>query len=125
MTDEISKLPDSELCIMLIIWEANEPVTSAYILDKLKGKKSWGATTVLNFLSRLTDRGFLKLEKQGRINYYTAIVDEKVYIELENKSFLERLHNNSIKSFIASLHDSEGISKEDLAELKQFIEEAE
>lgn len=124
MNNEITRLPDSELCIMLIIWEATEPVTSAYILEKLKGKKSWGATTVLNFLSRLTDRGFLKFEKQGRINYYTAIVAEKDYIELESKSFLERIHNNSIKSFIASLYDSRGISKEDLAELKQFIEEA-
>lgn len=124
MNNKISKLPDSELSIMLIIWEANQPVTSSYILDKLKGKKSWGATTVLNFLSRLTDRGFLKLKKQGRINYYTPLVDEKDYIEFESKSFLERLHNNSIKSFIATLYDSRGISKEDLAKLKQFIEEA-
>jgi predicted transcriptional regulator len=124
MNNKITKLPDSELSIMLIIWEANQPVTSSYILDKLKGKKSWGATTVLNFLSRLTDRGFLKLKKQGRINYYTPLVDEKDYIEFESKSFLERLHNNSIKSFIATLYDSRGISKEDLAKLKQFIEEA-
>ncbi|MCK9479070.1 MAG: BlaI/MecI/CopY family transcriptional regulator [Firmicutes bacterium] len=125
MNSKIARLPDSELCIMLIIWEADEPVTSAYILERLKGKKSWGATTVLNFLSRLADRGFLKLEKQGRINHYTPIVCEKDYIDMESKSFLERLHNNSVKSFIASLYDSRGISKEDLKALKKFIKEAE
>ena len=39
MSKLIKRLPDSELEIMMIIWEANEPVTSAYISEKLKDKK--------------------------------------------------------------------------------------
>jgi len=35
----IRRLPDAELEIMKIIWEANEPVTSAYISEKLKAKR--------------------------------------------------------------------------------------
>jgi len=53
---DIKKLPDSELEIMMIIWNADEKVTSDYIMVKLD--KTWQKTTVLNFLIRLCDRGF-------------------------------------------------------------------
>ncbi len=45
--NNIKKLPDSELEIMMVIWDANESVTSDYIMEKLS--KSWAKTTVLNF----------------------------------------------------------------------------
>ena len=48
--DTIKRIPDSELEIMMIIWEADKPVSSAYIIEKLKGEKDWAHTTVLNFL---------------------------------------------------------------------------
>lgn len=53
----IRRLPDSELEIMLILWEAGKPVSRSYIDDQLKGKKEWAITTVLKLLSRLTERG--------------------------------------------------------------------
>lgn len=120
---EIKRLPDAELEIMMIIWEAKEPVTSAYIMKALEGIKTWGTTTVLNFLSRLVERGFLKCEKQGKINVYTVIIQEETYLENESKSFLERLHGNSIKSLMAALYKGKGITKQDLEELQSFIDE--
>lgn len=119
----IKRLPDSELEIMMIIWEAGKPVSSAYIMEKLQGEKDWAPTTVLNFLARLVERGFLKVEKQGRINIYSAIVEEKDYIEAESKSFLERLHNSSLKSFVAALYDGGALSREDAEDLKRYIDE--
>ena len=119
----IKRLPDSELEIMMIIWEAGKPVSSAYIMEKLQGEKDWAPTTVLNFLARLVERGFLKVEKQGRINIYSAIVEEKDYIEAESKSFLERLHKSSLKSFVAALYDGGALSREDAEDLKRYIDE--
>ncbi len=121
--ETIKRIPDSELEIMMIIWEANEPVSSAYILEKLEGEKTWAHTTVLNFLARLVDRGFLEISKQGRFNYYNPIIDEKDYLQKESKTFLEKMHKNSLKSFVAALYDGDAISKEDLEELSNFVDE--
>ena len=123
MNKNIKRLPDSELEIMMIIWEAKEPVSSAYLMEKLEGEKNWATTTVLNFLARLVERGFLKVEKQGRINIYTSLVSEKDYIETESRSFLERLHKSSLKSFVAALYDGNTISSKDAEELKNYIDE--
>ena len=118
----MKKLPESELEIMLMIWEAGAPVTSDYIMDRLD--KAWVKPTVLNFLSRLCERGFLKCEKEGRHNVYTPCVEKDVYLTSESRSFLEKLHQNSLKSLLVSLYDGKKVSKEELDELRAFIEEA-
>ena len=84
--------------------------------------KNWAQTTFLNFISSLVDKGYLKCEKLGRNNIYTPLVKEKDYLKGENKGFLEKFYNNSIKNMIAGFYDNEVIDDEDLKELKEFIE---
>jgi BlaI family penicillinase repressor len=120
-----NKIPDGELEVMMAVWQAGESATSDTIMEYLAGRKKWGRTTVLKFLSRLCDRGYLKQEKHGKLNVYFPLVKQQDYLEMESKSFLERLCQNSVKKLVASLYDGKAISKEDLEELKKFIEEAE
>lgn len=124
MNKTIKRLPDSELEIMMIIWEANESVTSAYISEKLKDKKEWKITSVLTFLARLTEKGFITSRREGKINIYSAVVNEQDYLKNASKSFLEKLYGNSLTTFVASLYKSNAISDEDLTELRRFIDEA-
>ncbi|HML38983.1 MAG TPA: BlaI/MecI/CopY family transcriptional regulator [Bacillota bacterium] len=121
--NKLKRLPDSELELMMIIWDAKEPVSSAYLMEKLQGEKNWAATTVLNFLARLVERGFLEVHKQGRINIYSPLIAEKDYIEAESISFLERLHKSSLKNFVAALYDGKALRREDAEELKSYIDE--
>lgn len=119
----IKRLPDAELEIMMVIWEARKSVTSDYIMEKLH--KDWAKPTLLNLLSRLCEREFLDCKKDGRINIYTSKVAQEDYLQAESKNFLQKLYHNSLTSLVASLYSGNGISKDDLEELKQFIEEAE
>ena len=61
------------------------------------------------------ERGFLKVEKQGRINIYSPRIAGKEYIEIESRSFLERMHKSSLKSFVVALYDGKSLSSEDAA----------
>ncbi len=124
MNKIIKRLPDSELEIMMIIWEANEPVTSSYISEKLKDKKEWKITSVLTFLARLTEKGFITSRREGKINIYSPVIAEQDYLENESKTFLEKLYGNSLTTFIASLYKSNAISEEELTELREFIDKA-
>lgn len=121
--ERIKRLPESELKIMMIIWESDQPVTSAYVMENLPNEIKWAQTTVLNFLARLVERGFLDLSKKGRVNYYTPLVEEDDYLHQESKSFLKKMHMGSVKSFVAALYDGEAIDEEDLLELKKYVEE--
>jgi len=131
----IPRLPDAELLVMNIIWKGTRKVSeeeteeesgemsSVQVAKILEGQKDWSATTILTFLSRLVERGFLTVRKEKRQNFYRAAVEESTYIESESKSFLERFHGNSITSLVAALCNDNAISKEDLAELRRFIDE--
>ncbi len=117
------KLPDAELEVMMVLWEANETVTSDYIMERLDNK-TWVKPTLLNLLNRLVSRGFVSCEKNGKLNYYTALVKKEDYLQKESKNFLKKMHHNSISSLLASLYGGKKLSKKDIDELSKFIEEA-
>jgi predicted transcriptional regulator len=120
---KIKKLPEAELEIMLLVWEAGESVVSDYLMEQLQGKKTWAKTTVLNFLLRLIDKGFLTSERHGKINIYTPIISKEEYLAVESKGFFSKLHNGSLTHLVATLYNTKSITRDDLDELKRFIEE--
>jgi BlaI family penicillinase repressor len=124
MNKTIRRLPDSELEIMMIIWEANKSVTSAYVSKKLEGRKDWKITSILTFLSRLVDKGFITSTREGKINIYSAVISEQEYLESESKSFLKKLYGNSLTTFVSTLYKSNAINDDDLLELQEFIDKA-
>lgn len=117
------KLPEAELEIMLVIWEAKGSVTSDYVMERLD--KDWTKPTLLNLLTRLCGRGFLRCEKEGRHNIYSVLIPREDYVQEASGNLLQKLHHNSLTSLVATLYDGQKVSKQDLEELKQFIEEAE
>lgn len=121
MKQEIRRLPDSELEIMLAIWQAAGPVTSAYVGQQMQ-RHGWANTTVLNFLARLVDKGFLCREKQGKNNLYTPLIREEEYLRQESRSFLQRLYGNSVKNMVAALYHDRTINESDLQELREFLD---
>ncbi len=120
----LQKLPENELLAMQIIWQNGERVNSDIIVGEFTMQKKWERAAVLTLLKRLEAKGFLTSAKEGNRNVYTPLVLEQDYLEFESKSFLEKLCGNSVKKLMASLYQSNSLSKEDLEELKQFIEEA-
>ena len=116
------RLPESEAEIMLTIWDLEGSVTADRILESMQ--KDWGKTTLLNLLTRLVTRGFLACGKEGRINVYTPLVQKEEYLRWESDSFLRRFHAGSLKKLVASLYDGNSVTREDLEELRKFIDEA-
>ena len=70
---EIKRLPESELEIMQIIWKNPAPVSRMTIEDALQKIHPLAPTTILTLLTRLCEKGFLSLEKDGRTNLYTPL----------------------------------------------------
>ncbi|GIP24585.1 BlaI/MecI/CopY family transcriptional regulator [Paenibacillus sp. J22TS3] len=120
--DNIKRLPDAELEIMLVIWRSKDQVSSSYILEQLKDKRGWALATLMTVLSRLVDKGFLRCEKEGRSNRYSFLISETEYKESESKSTLAKLFDNSIQNMVMSLYNGKAIDKNDLAELKEMID---
>lgn len=115
----VERLPDSELEVMLALWSAKEPLKTSAILARVK--KEWSMSTLQALLARLEERGFVIMKKRMRFKYYSPAVEESVYRDSETKSFLERMHNNSCTSLLASLVNTRSITEKDIAEIEEII----
>ncbi len=73
---------------------------------KQHADKDWKMTSVLTFLSRLCDRGFLSCTKEGRQNLYTPLVSERTTVSVRGVGFLRRLCGGSVKNLVASPSDA-------------------
>lgn len=119
----MKRLPDSELELMLIIWDAGEAVSRNYIQERLEKSRNLAATTILSFLSRLENKGFLRVEKRGKNNYYYPLVSQADYVQSESKTMLEKFFGNSLKNFVVQLNDVKAVDERQIQELKEFLDE--
>jgi len=121
--NSMKRLPDSELEIMMIIWELDKPVTRTEIEEKMAPGRKLSPTTILSFLSRLQEKGFLAMEKAGKNNVYIALIDKEIYIQKESWNILKRLYDNSPKKFLEIICESGNMSDRELWELEELISE--
>lgn len=121
--EEYKRLPDSELEIMLIIWEARGQISTSDIMQRLKKKKS--LQLVQNSLNRLEGKGFVQCEKIGRLNHYTALVPLEDYRAQETSNFLSKLYQNSGSKLFAALIESHSLSDRDIQDIKSLLEKEE
>ena len=123
MEKEYKRLPEAEMDIMNYIWESEKAVSSVEIQEALKDKHDWSLAVILNLLARLTERGFVTAEKQGKYKYYSALVKQEDYLRQESKSIIDRIFGGSVSKLVSCLYDGKNLSDEDIKSLKAFIDE--
>lgn len=119
----MNKLSETEQEIMILIWQKKGEVTAALLLEELEERREWKRTSVLTFLARLVQKGYLACEKQGRVNYYRPLISYEEYSARESKNILQKMYGNSVRNFVTALYDAEVPSRQELDELYAFIEE--
>ena len=120
---DVKRLPESELDIMLVVWSGAGSVTAPAILEGME--RPLTASALHSYLKRLEDKGFLSCEKEGKVNQYTALISKEEYQESEGKTVLGKLYAGSLKRFAAALYDGGNLGKEDVAELRQYLDSLE
>jgi predicted transcriptional regulator len=119
----LKRLPDAEFEVMKVIWRNTPPLTTNRIIEHLNPDLKWKPQTVLTMLIRLIEKGFLSSEKVGKERQYAPIISEKDYLSVETGNFMKRYYGNSLGSLVKTFYDGKALSKEDLAELKAWLDE--
>lgn len=117
----LRRLPDAELAVMRALWDCEAPAGRAALEEKLGESHPMAPTTLLTLLSRLADKGFVQIEKQGRQSVYAPLVSRQDYLAAESRSFVTRLCGGSVSDLAAALSGG-GLTKEELRELRQLLE---
>ena len=84
------RLSPSEWEIMRICWRLGRCTVREVLREDLKAHTR-DYRTILTFMTRMANKGWLRVEKEGNTNYYTPAVDEGQALEEEIRQFLDRV----------------------------------
>lgn len=121
---EIEYLPDSELTVMNVIWSSKIPIGTGKIMEQLSKNTDWSRSTIQVLLTRLTERGFISMEKEGRLKYYTPLIKEQDYQLQVTRSFVAHIYHNSYQKLIKNLIADNSFSDADYDDFLSLIQHA-
>lgn len=121
MEDPIRRLPDAELEVMQAVWACEPPASRADIQEILKDAHPMALTTLLTVLTRLADKGFVRIQKEGRSARYFPLVSRQDYLAHQSRRFVHKVCGGSLPAFAAALCEG-GLTREELEELRRLLE---
>ncbi|SFL00630.1 BlaI family transcriptional regulator, penicillinase repressor [Paenibacillus sp. 1_12] len=118
---ESPHITEAESEIMKLLWQ-QEPLSANEIISKLTQQMQWSDQTIKTFLNRLHKKKAIRFEKSGRNYLYYPLVSHDEFLKAENRSFLNRIYNGAVGMLCAKFIQEEQLSKEDIEELQQILE---
>ena len=114
------KISDSELEVMKVLWQAGDALTVTEIRETLQKMRGWEATTVKTLVSRLVTKGVVQQEKRN-VFYYTPLLSEQEYNNWATHDLIRRVYHGGARDLVAALVHSEGLTQDDIAELRELF----
>ena len=122
--DNLRKLPEAEFDVMVALWNSKQlPVNTAYLMENVGKQKGWKAPTLISFLSRLEERGFLHSEKKGKERYYYTDTHMDEYVRSVTLDFLDRYHGGSFVKMLDLMYGKNSLSSKELDEMLKWLQE--
>ena len=124
MTDKPIKPTEKELEILQIIWE-KDAVSVRDVHEIMGGDKANGYTTILKLLQIMHEKGLVTRKKNGKLHLYKAVPSlEKTRDQLLDK-MIRTVFQGSAKQLVMSALGNKKSSKEELRQIKEYLEKLE
>ena len=116
----VTRITDSEVEVMRVLWEAGRELPIADIRKALAASSSWDSSTIKTLLRRLCQKGVVLAIKK-EVFYYKPLVSEEEYNEYATQKLIDRLYSGSAKNLVASLLGSNKLNDADIEELRSLF----
>jgi predicted transcriptional regulator len=124
MRKKTTRLGELELEVLKIIWN-HEPCTVQEAAKILDTRKTCARTTVLTVMQRLHAKGFLKRRKVRGVFQYSPTENRSKVMSRLIGHFLDKVLDGSAVPFVTYLTETEDLSKQQIAALRQLAQELE
>ena len=114
------KISDSELEVMKVLWRAEDALPVNVIRETLQKDRGWEPTTVKTLIGRLVAKGAVRQEKRN-VFYYSPLIGEEEYNAWATDNLIRKLYHGSARDLVAALVQSDGLSRDDIDELRNMF----
>ena len=111
--------------IMEVIWRIGGVPSVRQVLETAypNGEKAY--TTVQTVMNNLENKGFLKKEKIGLVNFYKPLRGKEEIVSKETGNFVHKVFNGSFQALANYIIASDSLSDEEIADLRKMIDDYE
>ena len=113
------QLCQSEWTVLQSLWE---PQTLMQLVEDLKLRAGWSASTSKTMAARMTEKGLLRYEGKPR-RYYPNVTREEAGLE-ETEQLLSRAFGGKLGLLVSNFADHGKIGKDELDELYAILDRA-
>ena len=122
--EEERNLSASETVIMKAIWDAKEDISIPDLIDKLREEygKDYARTTVVTFLLKLSDKGFVRTYRKGKLSYAHIMKSEEDYKAKLLSEEADFWFEGQVPKMVSALVSKRELSKHDVAEIRSLLD---
>jgi BlaI family penicillinase repressor len=114
------KISSAEWDVMSVVW-AKAPVTATDVFEALPAGHGWKQKTVNTFLTRLVDKGVLKVDRKEKAFLYSARLPREKCVQSESESFLQRVFRGATGDLVKHFCAQAELTPEQIEELEQLL----
>lgn len=118
-----AKIGPAQLEVLRYIQD-HHPVTVRQVAEHLAETRGLTRTTALNVMERLREKGYLNREPVQGIYRYFPVQPKPQLLRGLVRDFVDQMLGGSLEPFVAYLAEEANLSEEELARLRQRLEEA-
>ena len=122
MEQETTKLFDSELKVMGILWNEGD-VPAKYIADQLTKELGWNKNTTYTLIKRCIKKGAIERSEPNFMCH--ALIPKEEVQEAETNELINKVYDGSADKLFAALLGRKKLSVEQIEKLKQIVGELE
>lgn len=119
------RISESESHVMDVFWSTDEALSAEDVVAAMANQENWSAGTIRTFLSRLLKKKALAATLDGRRYLYRPLVLREDYIHEQSRKLIDRLFDGRISPLVTQFSERQGLTREEVAELKRLIERLE
>lgn len=117
-------ISEREWTVLDALWETDGAELGA-LVDRLRPDTGWSRNTVLTYLTRMEDKGLVRIDKTVSPHRYYPAQDRERCRTQERHSFLDRVYRGRAGDLIAAFLKEERISPEERQRLRALLDDME
>ena len=120
-----NRLTDCETIIMKAIWDAGQDLSIPELLEVLRVRfqKDYKRTTLVTFLLRLSDKGYVETYRKGKFSYAHALKTEEEHRKKVAAEDTDFWFQGKASGFVAALHQAGKLSQEDRKAIQEILDD--
>jgi predicted transcriptional regulator len=114
-----------ETLIMKIVWDSESDISTPELINALRVRygKDYARTTVVTFLQRLADKGFVKTYRKGRVAYVHPLKTQKEYTSKFLNEAEEFWFQGDTSHLMAALCDTKKLSEDEIGRIREMLDD--